>query len=86
MLPCGSECTITKIQENQIGLELNGTHKLLVYCDDVNLLGENINTKGKTQKFYSRLEGKLAGLEANTEKKTTCMVLSRYQNSWKIIL
>jgi retron-type reverse transcriptase len=38
------EYPISKVQENQAELKLNGTHQLLVYADDVNLLGDNIDT------------------------------------------
>jgi hypothetical protein len=27
-----------------LGLKLNGTHELLTYADDVNLLGDNLDT------------------------------------------
>jgi hypothetical protein len=35
---------IRKVQKNQVGLKLNGTHQLLPYADDVNLLGDSIDT------------------------------------------
>jgi hypothetical protein len=38
------ERVIRNVQENQVGLKLNGTHKLLAYTDDVNLLVDNIDT------------------------------------------
>jgi hypothetical protein len=38
------EYVIKKIEGNQMGLKSNGTHQLLAYADDVNLLGDNIGT------------------------------------------
>jgi hypothetical protein len=39
-----SEYAIGKVQENQVSLELDGTHLLLVYANDVDLFGSKINT------------------------------------------
>jgi hypothetical protein len=41
------EYAIRKVQENQVGLQLNGTHQLLAYADNVNLLGDNMDTINK---------------------------------------
>jgi hypothetical protein len=38
------ECIIRRVQVNQDGLKLNGTHQLLAYADDGNILGGSIHT------------------------------------------
>ena len=38
------EFAIRRVQVNQHGLKLNGTHHLLVHVDDVNTLGGSIHT------------------------------------------
>jgi hypothetical protein len=45
------EYAITKVQENQVRLKLNGSHQLLAYADDVNLLGDNMDTTNKSTNF-----------------------------------
>jgi hypothetical protein len=73
------EYTIRKVQVNQVGLNLNGTHQLLAYADDVNLLGDNIDTvKKNTETLIDA--SKEVGLEINVEK-TKCMLLSHHQNA-----
>jgi hypothetical protein len=38
------EYVIRSVQVNQDGLKLKGTHQLLVYADDVNIMGGSIHT------------------------------------------
>jgi hypothetical protein len=53
------EYTIGRVQVNQDGLKLNGTHQLLVYACDVNILGGSIHTIKKTQKLLELLVRRL---------------------------
>jgi hypothetical protein len=72
------EYAIRKVQENQVGLKLNGTHQLPDYADDVNLLGDNIDTIKKIAETLIDAS-KEVGLKINVEK-TKYMLLSRHQN------
>jgi hypothetical protein len=62
------EYAIRKVQENQSGLKLNGTHRLLAYADDVNLLGDSIDTINKNTETLIDAS-KEVGLEVNLVKR-----------------
>jgi hypothetical protein len=48
------DCTITRVQVNQDGLKLNGTHHLVVCADDINILNGSVHTVKKHRSFVSR--------------------------------
>jgi hypothetical protein len=67
------------VQENQVGLKLNGTHQLLAYADDVNVLEDNIDAIKKNTETLIDVN-KEVGLEINVEKTKYYILQSRQQN------
>jgi hypothetical protein len=57
-----------------VGLKLNGTHPLLVYVDDVDLLGDNIDTIKKIRETLIDASTEV-GLEMNARKFYICCSL-----------
>jgi hypothetical protein len=73
------EYAIRRVQANQEGFQLNGTHQLVVYADDVNILGGSILTVRKNIDALVIACYEI-GLEVHAEK-TKYMVTSRDQNA-----
>ena len=70
---------IRRVQVNQDGLKLNGTHQFLVYADDVNIMGGRVHTvKGKAEAFV--VTRKETRIEVNADK-TKYIVKPREQNT-----
>ena len=57
---------------------MNGKYQLLIYADDVNMLGENLQTIRENTEIFIKAS-KDIGLEVNSDK-TKCMFTSRQQN------
>jgi hypothetical protein len=70
---------ISRVQVNQDDLKLNGTHQLLVYADDVNILGGRVHAIEKNTDALV-VATKEKGLELNADK-TKYMVISLDQNA-----
>jgi hypothetical protein len=74
------EYAIRKVQENQVGLKLNGTHQLLAYDDDMNLMGGNIDTmKKKAQtKKQTRWSGSASELYRPSDRRLSAKRLPTF--------
>jgi hypothetical protein len=71
------EYAVRKVEENKEGLKLNGITKLLAYADDVDMLGNEINTiKENTDTFLKA--AREVGLEVSVDK-TKYMFTGRNQ-------
>ena len=73
------EYAIRRVQVNQDGFKFNGTHQLLVYADDVNILGGSVDTIKENAEAMI-VASKENGLEVNADK-TNYTVISRDQNA-----
>jgi hypothetical protein len=90
MLPIKNGCfstlayAIRRVQVNQNGRKLNGTHQLLVYADDVNIMGGNIDSIEKNTEALV-VASKETGLEVNADQLCTqsCLGISCRTKSCK---
>src|SRR5215469_15216243 len=61
------EYAVRRVQVNQDGLKLNGTHQLLAYADEVNILGGIVDTVKKNAEGLVAATKEI-GLEVNAHK------------------
>ena len=66
---------IRRVQVDQDGLKLNGTHQLLVYADDVNILEGSVRTVKANAEAFT-VATKEIGLEVNADN-TKYMIMSQ---------
>jgi hypothetical protein len=74
------EYAIRKVHENQVELKLNGAHKLLANADNVNLLGDNIDTITKNTETLIGASKEEGSLEIKVDRSKYMSQL-RHRNS-----
>jgi len=74
-----SEYAIKRVQVNKDGLTLNGTHQILAYADDVNILGGSVHTVKENAEALV-VPTKEIRLEVNADK-TKYMFMSQERNA-----
>src|SRR5215469_7296138 len=76
------EYAVRRVQVTQDALKLNGTHQVLSYADDVNILGGSVDTVKKNAEALVAATKEI-GLEVNAHK-TKYMIMSRDRNAGRI--
>jgi hypothetical protein len=67
---------IRTVQTNQEGLKLNGTHQILIYADNINILGETVHIIKTPDDLL--VSGKENGLQGNEEKTKYMFIYSQH--------
>jgi hypothetical protein len=73
------EYATRRVQVNHDGLKVNGTHQLLVYAVDINILGRSVHVRMNNTEALV-VDSKKIGLEVNADN-TKYMVMSQDQNA-----
>jgi len=76
------EYATRRVQVNQDSLKLNGKYQLLVYADDVNILGGRVQTVKENEENLI-VASKEIGLEGNADK-TKYIIMSRDQDAGRV--
>jgi len=74
---------IRRVQVNQNGLKLNGTHRLLAYADDVNILGGSIHTLKENAEVLVAA-ARVIGLEVLIKLSTWSCLEIRMQDEFRV--
>jgi len=78
------EYAIRRVQVNQDGLKLNGTHQLLAHAEDVNILGGSIHTLKENEEAFVAATRE-TGLEVRADKLNTWSCLEiRMQDDFTV--